>query len=90
MSVYPTSGASDAASAKMRAEAAAAGVNLHIFVSSRGEKLDASKIQALSPDWMDASVWFCGPAGFGAALRRAFVSAGLHRDNFHQELFEMR
>jgi len=39
---------------------------------------------------MDASVWFCGPAGFGAALRRAFVSAGLHRDNFHQELFEMR
>jgi len=41
---HPTSEASDAALAKMRAAAAAAGVNLHIFVSSRGEKLDASKI----------------------------------------------
>jgi len=87
---HPTGEASDAALGKMRADAAAAGVKLHIFVSSRGEKLDAARIQALAPDWLNASIWFCGPTGFGAALKRAFVGAGLHRDDFHQELFEMR
>ena len=87
---HATGEVSEAALAKMRADAAAAGVKLHIFVSSRGEKIDAAKIQSLAPDWRNASVWFCGSTGFGAALKRAFVAGGLHRDDFHQELFEMR
>ena len=43
------------------------------------------------PDWRDASVWFCGPAAFGAAVRHDLASHGLPVDRrFHQELFAMR
>lgn len=87
---HATKDVSELALAKMRADAAAAGVNLHIFVSGKDEKLDAEKIRALAPEWRSASVWFCGPTGFGASLKRAFRAAGLHADDFHQELFEMR
>jgi len=38
-----------------------------------------------------ASIWLCGPAGFGEALRRDFAAHGLKVDErFHQELFAMR
>jgi hypothetical protein len=67
---HATSDVSEVALAKMRADAAAANVNLHIFVSGRDGKIDAGKILAIAPNWRDASVWFCGPARFGAALKR--------------------
>jgi predicted ferric reductase len=35
-------------------------------------------------------IWFCGPPGFGQALRRDFIARGLAASAFHQELFEMR
>ena len=38
----------------------------------------------------NASVWFCGPAGFGQALRADLTAQGLPDDAFHQELFQMR
>jgi len=87
---HATSDVSEIALAKMRADAAAAKVNLHIFISGRDGKLDADKIRSAAPDWKAASLWFCGPAGFGAKLRNDFKSAGLHPGDFHQELFEMR
>ncbi len=47
-------------------------------------------IEALVPDWTEASIWFCGPSGFGEALRQPMLARGLPASNFHQELFEMR
>lgn len=37
-----------------------------------------------------ASVWFCGPQGFGDALREAMRRLGRSPQRFHQELFQMR
>jgi predicted ferric reductase len=87
---HATSDVSEVALAKMRADAAAAKVNLHIFVSGRDGRIDAGKIRALAPDWASTSVWFCGPARFGAALKQGLRAAGLHPTDFHQELFELR
>ena len=87
---HTTADVSEAALAKMRQDAAQADVRLHVTVSSKDRKLDGEKIRALTPDWKDASVWFCGPAGFGGSLRRDFTAAGLHPGDFHQELFHMR
>jgi predicted ferric reductase len=42
------------------------------------------------PDWLAADIWFCGPTGFGHALRRNFAAQGMQNDDFHQELFDMR
>ncbi|TXT35609.1 MAG: Oxidoreductase FAD/NAD(P)-binding protein [Comamonadaceae bacterium] len=41
-------------------------------------------------DGQNEHVWFCGPAGFGAALREGFGRLGLGAERFHQELFQMR
>lgn len=87
---HATTDVSEIALARMRADAEAARVNLHITISGRDGKLDAGKIRAAIADWQGASVWFCGPAGFGASLKRDFKVAGLHPADFHQELFAMR
>ncbi|MDO9385166.1 MAG: hypothetical protein Q7T65_00530 [Thiobacillus sp.] len=42
------------------------------------------------PEWQSASIWFCGPPGFGQALREDFCANGLPPEHFHQELFQMR
>jgi predicted ferric reductase len=43
------------------------------------------------PGWREASIWFCGPAGFGEALRHDFAAHGFPAgQRFHEELFEMR
>ncbi|PNR00952.1 ferric reductase [Azospirillum argentinense] len=77
--------------AKLTADAAAAGVRLHVLIDSRDGRLDGERIRALVPEWRDASVWFCGPTGFGQALRHDFAAHGLPVDQrFHQELFAMR
>jgi predicted ferric reductase len=87
---HSTADVSEIALAKMKADAAAANVELHILVSPRDGRLDASKIQQAVPDWKSASFWFCGPAGFGASLKADFMRSGLSYSDFHQELFHMR
>ena len=67
-----------------------AGIHLHIAVAGKNPRLTTDRICALVSDWKNASVWFCGPAGFGQALRRGFAEKGLPADHFHQELFDMR
>lgn len=74
----------------MRTDAEAAGITLHVLVDARDGRLNAARICAAVPDWRQASFWFCGPAGFGQALRRDLESQGLPKGRFHQELFEMR
>lgn len=67
-----------------------AGVRLHLIISGRNERLTPDRLRELVPQWRDASVWFCGPAGFGHALREGLVAQGFDVENFHQELFDMR
>ncbi|NYZ15668.1 ferric reductase [Azospirillum sp. RWY-5-1] len=77
--------------ARLTADAAAAGVRLHVLVDGRDGRLDGERIRKTVPEWRDTSVWFCGPAGFGQALRRDLAVRGMPVDQrFHQELFAMR
>jgi predicted ferric reductase len=71
-------------------DAQAAKVELHVLVDARDGLLSAERICQLVPQWLQSDIWFCGPAGFGQALRRDFAARGLPAGNFHQELFELR
>lgn len=75
---------------KLTADAKAAGVNLHILVDAHDGFLTGDRLRAAVPEWASASIWFCGPGGFGDMLRRDLVAQGLPRGAFHQELFNMR
>lgn len=88
---HTTADYSDEAISKLRADAEAAGVRLHVLHDPRDGRLTGDRIRAAVPEWREASVWFCGPAGFGAALREDLASHGLPvTECFHQELFAMR
>ena len=75
---------------KLTADAQAAGVRLHLFVTAIDGRLTGERIRAAVPGWRTAGVWFCGPAAFGDALRKDFLAGGLRATDFHRELFEMR
>ena len=87
---HPTADFDQTAIDRLTADAAAAGVRLHLLVDARDGRLNGERIRAAVPEWQTASVWFCGPPRFGQALRDDFVAHGLPPDRFHQELFEMR
>ena len=87
---HPTVVEDPAALARLRADADAAGVRLHVLVDARDGLLSGERLRAAVPGWREASVWFCGPAGFGATLRDTLAARGLPTERFHQELFEMR
>jgi len=87
---HPTAVEDPKALDKLRADAQAAGIRLHVLVSERDGRLSGERLRAEVPGWREASVWFCGPAGFGQALRADLVAQGLPEDAFHQELFQMR
>lgn len=71
-------------------DAAQAKVQLDVRWDKRDGRLDLNKLIKAVPDWRNADVWFCGPAGFGRVLREGLVSLGFPEQRFHQELFEMR
>lgn len=88
---HSTTDYNEDAIAKLTADAAAAGVRLHVLHDARDGKLNGDRIREAVPEWRDASVWFCGPTGFGAALRQDFARHGsATAPRFHQELFAMR
>lgn len=87
---HPTGEYSTAAMEKLRADAAAAGVRLHLLVANQNGRLNGERLRQEVADWQAASVWFCGPAAFGRALRDDLVAHGLKPQDFHQELFQMR
>lgn len=88
---HPTADYDEIAERKLRADAEAAGVRLHFLVDARDGRLNGERIRAEIPDWHEASIWFCGPARFGDALRRDFSQKQFPvHERFHQELFEMR
>ena len=87
---YSTKNADEAFVANLQRLAERAGVKLHIIVAGRDALLDGDGLCATVPDWKEASLWFCGPAGFGHALRQGLAGRGFDTHHFHQELFDMR
>lgn len=87
---HPTAEFEQAAIDRLTADAEAAGVRLHLLVDGMDGRLNGERIRAAVPEWRSASLWFCGPPGFGQALREDFCTNGLAPEQFHQELFQMR
>lgn len=88
---HTTAEVDEGALSRLRADAAAAGVRLHILVDAKDGFLTGERVFAAVPDWREASFWFCGPAGFGAALRRDLAAHGVPVvQRFHHEVFAMR
>ncbi|WP_313024153.1 ferredoxin reductase family protein [Pseudomonas lopnurensis] len=65
-------------------------VRLHVLAAGEDGRLTPERLRQLAPHWPDCDVWFCGPAGFGLALRKDLQRHGLLPKDFHQELFNMR
>lgn len=71
--------------------AADANVRLHLVITSRDGRLTGERIREAVPGWQEASMWFCGPAGFGTTLKKDFAAQGWPvEERFHQDLFQMR
>ncbi|MCC2612992.1 ferredoxin reductase family protein [Neorhizobium petrolearium] len=88
---HTTADYDEKAIAKLAGDAEAADIRLHVLVDSRDGLLTGERIRAAVPDWREASIWFCGPVGFGEVLRRDFAAQGMPvSQRFHQELFAMR
>jgi predicted ferric reductase len=79
-----------AALSLLTADAAVAGVNLHLFIDARDGHLTAEYLRNTVTDWLRADVWFCGPTAFADAIRDDLLQHGLRPAQFHQELFAMR
>lgn len=87
---HPTADFSPSAIDNLRADAKAADVRLHVLVDARDGLLSGERLRDAVPDWKEASIWFCGPAALGEALRRDLSAHGMNRGDFHQELFQLR
>ncbi|MDR0564370.1 MAG: ferric reductase-like transmembrane domain-containing protein [Azoarcus sp.] len=87
---YCTRNPADTFIAHLQQLSEASGVTLRVMVDGRDGLLNAEKLCAEVPEWEEASLWFCGPTGFGHALRRGLAEHGYDTSHFHQELFEMR
>ncbi len=72
------------------ADATAANVNVHIFVTPKDGRVTGPLIRQMVPDWKTSSIWFCGPSRFAATLKLDLMRNGLNSADFHHELFEMR
>jgi predicted ferric reductase len=88
---HTTADVDEEALEKLARDAESADVRLHVLIDARHGFLTGERIRGRVPQWREASIWFCGPAGFGEALKRDF---GAHdfpvKRRFHQELFAMR
>ncbi|MES2194163.1 MAG: ferric reductase-like transmembrane domain-containing protein [Pseudomonadota bacterium] len=88
---HNTADVDEQALGKLAADAKSADVRLHVLVDARDGRLTGERVREAVTQWRDASIWFCGPAGFGEALKRDFAAHGFPvKDRFHQELFAMR
>lgn len=87
---YSTSAPDAAFIDKVKRRAEEAGVRLHVLLAGTDGRLTVDRLCEAVPGWQSADIWFCGPAGFGQALRDGLAARGMSPDDFHQELFEMR
>lgn len=87
---HPTADFDKTAMSHLAEDAATADVHLHVLVDGKDGRLNGERIRNAVPQWRLASIWFCGPPGFGHSLREDFMAHGLQPERFHQELFQMR
>ncbi len=88
---HTTADVDEEALGKLAADADSADIRLHILVDRRDGRLTGERLRETVPQWREASIWFCGPARFGEALKRDFAAQDFPvKDRFHQELFAMR
>ncbi|WP_340109679.1 ferric reductase-like transmembrane domain-containing protein [Pikeienuella sp. HZG-20] len=81
----------EAALERLAGDARAAKIRLHLLIDARDGRLTGQRIRDEVAGWREASLWFCGPSKFGAALRADFAAQGFPVDErFHHELFELR
>ncbi|AXO13503.1 ferredoxin reductase family protein [Thalassospira indica] len=76
--------------ARIKDLSARAGVRLHEWRDARDGFLTGERLRGDIAHWQKAGVWFCGPSGFGQAIKDDLVAAGLPSRAFHQELFDFR
>jgi len=88
--IYSTNAPAEAFIENIRQLADKAGVRFHLLVTKRDGLLTLDRLAEMVPEWKEAEIWFCGPLGFGHALRDAMTARGLPATYFHQELFDMR
>jgi len=88
--IYSTNAPSEPFIGNIRRLAERTGVRFHLIVPPRDGILTFERLTTMVPAWKDADVWFCGPLGFGRAIREAMTARGFPAANFHQELFDMR
>lgn len=66
------------------------GVRFHLLLEQKDGRLTMDRLATTIPEWKEADMWFCGPQGFGRALRKGMMARGFPPAHFHQELFELR
>lgn len=88
--IYSTSAPDAAFIDNIRQLAEQAGVRFHLLVTPQDGLLTLDRLAAILPQWKEADIWFCGPAGFGQSLYDAMTARGLPPRQFHRELFDMR
>jgi len=88
---HTTADVDEEALGKLAADAKSADVRLHVLIDARDGRLTGERVRDSVPRWREASVWFCGPTGFGGALKKDLAAHGFPiKHRFHQELFAMR
>jgi predicted ferric reductase len=88
---HTTTDVDEQALSELAADAQSANVRLHLLIDTRDGRLTGERIRATVAKWRKASIWFCGPARFGEALKRDLAAQGFPvQQHFHQELFAMR
>jgi len=88
---HTTADVDEEALGKLAADAQSVDVRLHILIDARDGRLTGGRIRESVPRWQEASIWFCGPTGFGEAIKRDFAAHDFPLEHrFHQELFAMR
>lgn len=50
--------------------------------------IDRAKISLLAPDFLDRTVFCCGPEPFMATVRESLMSAGFDMSRYHEETFQ--
>jgi len=65
-------------------------ITLTVYDGRREQVLNAAQLAAPDVAAQAEGVWFCGPAGLAALVRRELRRAGLPSLRVHQEAFEMR
>ena len=88
---HTTAEVDETALTKLTEDARNASIGMHVLIDARDGRLNGQRIRDTVPNWREASIWFCGPAGFGEAIRKDFAAQGFPvARHFHQELFDMR